>query len=62
MTDGALGIAADVRAGRRSARDVLEEHLAQISARESEVHAFNLVTADDARATRRRDRRARRAG
>ena len=31
MTDGApIGIAADVRAGRRSARDVLEEHLAQI--------------------------------
>jgi aspartyl-tRNA(Asn)/glutamyl-tRNA(Gln) amidotransferase subunit A len=49
VTDGAVGIAADVRAGRRSARDVLEEHLAQISARESEVHAFNLVTADDAR-------------
>ena len=49
MTDAALSIAADVRAGRRSARDVLEAHLAQIAARESDVHAFNLVTADDAR-------------
>jgi aspartyl-tRNA(Asn)/glutamyl-tRNA(Gln) amidotransferase subunit A len=46
----AVEIAADVRAGRRTARDVLEEHLSQISARESDVHAFNLVTADDARA------------
>jgi len=49
MSDAALAIAADVRAGRRSARDVLEEHLAQIAARERDVHAFNLVTADDAR-------------
>ena len=49
MTEGAIGIAADVRAGRRTARDVLEEHLAQISARETDVHAFNLVTADAAR-------------
>jgi len=50
VTDTAIAIAADVRAGRRRARDVLEEHLAQISAREGDVHAFNLVTADDARA------------
>jgi aspartyl-tRNA(Asn)/glutamyl-tRNA(Gln) amidotransferase subunit A len=28
---------------------VLEQHLAQIAAREADVHAFNLVTADDAR-------------
>ncbi len=49
MTDSALSIAADVRAGRRRARDVLEEHLAQIDARESDVHAFNLVLADEAR-------------
>ena len=46
----ALEIAADVRAGRRSARDVVEEHLARIDARESEIHAFNLVMADEARA------------
>ncbi len=47
----AFEIAADVSAGRRKARDVLEEHLAQIDAREGEVHAFNLVLADEARAT-----------
>jgi aspartyl-tRNA(Asn)/glutamyl-tRNA(Gln) amidotransferase subunit A len=50
VADSAITIAADVRAGRRSARDVLEQHLAQIASRESDVHAFNLVTADDARA------------
>ena len=49
MADSAIAIAADVRAGRRSAGDVLEQHLAQIAARESDVHAFNLVTADAAR-------------
>jgi aspartyl-tRNA(Asn)/glutamyl-tRNA(Gln) amidotransferase subunit A len=43
-------IAAAVRAGTRSARDVVEERLAAIDAREHEIHAFNLVTADDARA------------
>jgi aspartyl-tRNA(Asn)/glutamyl-tRNA(Gln) amidotransferase subunit A len=50
VADSAIAIAADVRSGRRSARDVLEQHLAQIDARESDVHAFNLVTADAARA------------
>jgi aspartyl-tRNA(Asn)/glutamyl-tRNA(Gln) amidotransferase subunit A len=45
----AAAIAADVRAGRRTAREVLEEHLAAIDAREPEVHAFNLVLADEAR-------------
>jgi len=34
VADSAIAIAADVRAGRRRARDVLEQHLAQISARE----------------------------
>ncbi|HUJ65563.1 MAG TPA: amidase family protein, partial [Acidimicrobiales bacterium] len=43
-------IAASVRAGSRSARDVLEEYLARIDALEGEVHAFNLVLADSARA------------
>ena len=43
-------IAADVRAGKRTARDVVEEHLARIEAREPELHAFNLVMADEARA------------
>lgn len=46
----AVEIAADVRAGRRRARDVLEEHLARVDAREGEIHAFNLVLADEARA------------
>jgi aspartyl-tRNA(Asn)/glutamyl-tRNA(Gln) amidotransferase subunit A len=50
VADSAIAIAADVRSGRRSARDVLEQHLAQIDAREADVHAFNLVTADAARA------------
>ncbi len=40
----AISIAADVRAGRTSARAVLDAHLARIDAREGEVHAFNLVT------------------
>ncbi len=49
-TASALAIAADVRAGRRAAADVVEEHLAAIEAREGEIHAFNLVMADEARA------------
>jgi aspartyl-tRNA(Asn)/glutamyl-tRNA(Gln) amidotransferase subunit A len=36
-------IAADVAAGRTTASDVLDAHLARIDAREGEVHAFNLV-------------------
>lgn len=50
MSATAFAIAADVRAGARSARDVVEEHLAEISEREPEIHAFNLVLADEARA------------
>jgi aspartyl-tRNA(Asn)/glutamyl-tRNA(Gln) amidotransferase subunit A len=46
----ATEIAADVRSGKRTARDVLEEHLARIDEREREIHAFNLVLADEARA------------
>ena len=46
----ALEIAADVRSGRRTARQVLEDHLAIIDQREPELHAFNLVMADEARA------------
>ncbi len=44
----ALEIAASVRAGERTARSVVEEHLAAIDAREDELHAFNLVMRDDA--------------
>ena len=50
MTASALDIAAAVRGGARSARDVLDEHLAVIDARDGELHAFNLVLADEARA------------
>ena len=46
----ASDIASAVREGRVTAREVLEEHLARITAREGEIHAFNLVTADVARA------------
>jgi aspartyl-tRNA(Asn)/glutamyl-tRNA(Gln) amidotransferase subunit A len=46
----ALEIARQVRAGERSARDVVDEHLARITEREPELHAFNLVTDDAARA------------
>ena len=45
----AVEIAAAVRSGQRSARDVLEEHLTRLDAREPEVHAFTLVLADEAR-------------
>ena len=46
----AVDLAAAVRNGERTAIDVLEEHLARIDARDSELHAFNTVLADDARA------------
>jgi aspartyl-tRNA(Asn)/glutamyl-tRNA(Gln) amidotransferase subunit A len=44
----ALDIAAAVRGGERSARAVLEEHLAAIDARDDELHAFNLVMREQA--------------
>ena len=44
-------IAEDVRSGTRSAVDVLDGYLAAIDARESDVHAFNLVTREVARET-----------
>jgi aspartyl-tRNA(Asn)/glutamyl-tRNA(Gln) amidotransferase subunit A len=47
----AIEIARAVRAGERSAVEVLEEHLSRIAEREADVHAFNLVLADEARAT-----------
>jgi aspartyl-tRNA(Asn)/glutamyl-tRNA(Gln) amidotransferase subunit A len=46
----ALEIAAAVRSGERSAREVLDEHLAVIDARDGELHAFNLVLIDEAQA------------
>jgi aspartyl-tRNA(Asn)/glutamyl-tRNA(Gln) amidotransferase subunit A len=46
----AVDIAAAVRAGSISAADVVERNLAAIDEREAEIHAFNLVLADQARA------------
>ena len=46
----AAGIAAAVRSGAVKAVDVLEQHLAEIDRREHQVHAFNLVVAEQARA------------
>src|SRR5205823_1558659 len=50
VTTAVAELAAAVRTGRRRARDVVDEHLAAIEAREADVHAFNLVLADEARA------------
>ena len=46
-----VDIAAKVADGSLSATSVLEEHLGRIGERETDIHAFNLVTADSARAT-----------
>lgn len=46
----AVEIADAVRSGQRSARSVIEEYLRAIAEREGEIHAFNLVTAAQARA------------
>ena len=45
-----VAIADAVRSGATSAAAVVESHLARIGAREADVHAFNLVLADEARA------------
>jgi aspartyl-tRNA(Asn)/glutamyl-tRNA(Gln) amidotransferase subunit A len=50
VRNSAIEVAAAVRAGERSARDVVDEHLARIRDREPELHAFNLVLEDEARA------------
>ncbi|MGZ4791747.1 MAG: Asp-tRNA(Asn)/Glu-tRNA(Gln) amidotransferase subunit GatA [Ilumatobacteraceae bacterium] len=46
----AIEIAAQVRSGSVTAVEVVEQHLATISTREPEIHAFNLVMAEQARA------------
>jgi aspartyl-tRNA(Asn)/glutamyl-tRNA(Gln) amidotransferase subunit A len=51
VTTTAFDIAAGVRAGTLKAVDVLEEHLQRITQRESDVHAFNLVLVEQARAS-----------
>ena len=45
----ASAIAAGVRSGELSAVEVLDEHLARIALRESEIHAFNHLTEESAR-------------
>ncbi|MEZ5224448.1 MAG: Asp-tRNA(Asn)/Glu-tRNA(Gln) amidotransferase subunit GatA [Ilumatobacteraceae bacterium] len=46
----AAGIAAAVRAGDMTAAAVIDAHLDRIAARDGEIHAFNHVMADEARA------------
>jgi aspartyl-tRNA(Asn)/glutamyl-tRNA(Gln) amidotransferase subunit A len=46
----AIEIAAGVRDGSLKAAEVVEQHLARIAEREPEIHAFNLVMIDEARA------------
>jgi aspartyl-tRNA(Asn)/glutamyl-tRNA(Gln) amidotransferase subunit A len=53
VTGSAVELATAVRSGRRSAVDVLEEHLGAIAERDPGIHAFLQVTADDARAAAR---------
>ncbi len=48
MSTTALQAAAAVRSGERTARSLTEEALAAIGARDGELHAFNLVTGDEA--------------
>jgi len=45
----ALGIAAAVRSGERSAVEVVEEYLDRIETLDAELNTFNLVMADEAR-------------
>jgi aspartyl-tRNA(Asn)/glutamyl-tRNA(Gln) amidotransferase subunit A len=49
----AVDIATAVRRGDVTASDVVERHLAAVAARESEIHAFNVVLTDEARAAAR---------
>ena len=50
IRDTATAIATAVRSGTRSARVIVGDHLAAIEAREDDISAFNLITADQARA------------
>ena len=49
MFPSVIDLAGAVRVGSTTAADVLEQHLARVDAREGEIHAFNLVTAETAR-------------
>ena len=50
VPSSASAIADSVRRGERSATEILESYLANIDRREKDIHAFNLVTAEQARA------------
>lgn len=45
---GAAALAAEIAAQKRTARAIVEASLAAITEREAEIHAFNMVRADDA--------------
>ncbi|NCV75157.1 Asp-tRNA(Asn)/Glu-tRNA(Gln) amidotransferase subunit GatA [bacterium] len=45
-----VDIVGSIREGKTTASDVLEQHLARIDKRETEIHAFNHVMAESARA------------
>lgn len=45
-----VDIVGSIRAGKTTASDVLEQHLARIDSRETEIHAFNHIMAESARA------------
>ncbi|WP_420431025.1 Asp-tRNA(Asn)/Glu-tRNA(Gln) amidotransferase subunit GatA [Candidatus Poriferisocius sp.] len=45
----AVEIASAVRSGQKSARSAVEEHLEAIAQGDADIHAFNLVTAEQAR-------------
>ena len=47
--ESVVDIATSVRAGERSAVEVVDQHLARVDAFDAEVHAFNTVTGDAAR-------------
>lgn len=46
-----VDIARDIASGATTAVEVLDQHLARINEREHDIHAFNLVTTEQARAT-----------
>ncbi|MGI9053712.1 MAG: Asp-tRNA(Asn)/Glu-tRNA(Gln) amidotransferase subunit GatA [Ilumatobacteraceae bacterium] len=50
MSGTVVELADAVRSGARRAVSVLDDHLAAIAARDDELHAFNLVLVDEARA------------
>ena len=46
-----VDIARDIASGTTTAVELLDQHLARINEREHDIHAFNLVTTEQARAT-----------